>query len=77
MLSKITPWLMRYAGNTVTLSEKWDSVRKAYIFCTASGDDVEKILKEKLDGEHRVLESGHWPMITRPDELTQTMLELA
>ena len=43
---------------TVTLSEKYDGVRKAYIFCTRGGDNVEEILKEKLDGPHRVLESG-------------------
>jgi pimeloyl-ACP methyl ester carboxylesterase len=77
MLSKVTPWLMRYAGDPVTLSEKWDSVRKAYVFCIGGGDDVEEILKEGLDGDYRVMESGHWPMITRPDELAKAMLELA
>lgn len=77
MLSKVTPWLMRYAGDPVTLSGKFDSVKKAYILCTGGGDDVEAILKEKLDGEYRVLESGHWPMITKPTELVQSMLELA
>jgi hypothetical protein len=61
---------------TVTLSEKYDGVRKAYIFCTRGGDNVEEILKEKLDGPHRVLESGHWPMITKPAELARAMLEL-
>jgi hypothetical protein len=77
MLSKVTPWLMRYAGDPVTLSEKFDSVKKAYILCTGGGDDVEEILKQKLDGEYRVLESGHWPMITKAAELAQSMLELA
>ena len=66
MLSKVTPWLMRYAGDTVTLSEKLNSVKKAYILCTGGGDDVEAILKEKLDGKCQVLESGNWPMITKP-----------
>jgi len=76
MLSKVTPWLMRYAGDPVTLSEKWNSLKKGYILCTGGGDDVEKILKEKLDGPTKVIESGHWPMITKPAELVQAMLEL-
>lgn len=77
MMSKVTPWLMRYAADPVTLSGKCDSVKKAYILCTGGGDNVEAILKEGLDGEHRVLESGHWPMITQPAELARAMLELA
>jgi len=77
MMSKVTPWLMRYAGDPVTLSDKWTSAKKAYILCTGGGDDVQQILKGRLDGEHRVIESGHWPMITKPVELAQAMLELA
>ncbi|MDA4123624.1 MAG: alpha/beta hydrolase [Thaumarchaeota archaeon] len=77
MLSKVTPWLMRYVADPVTLSEKFDSVKKAYIFCTGGGDPVEEILKTKLDGPHKVLESGHWPMITMPAQLAQATLELA
>jgi pimeloyl-ACP methyl ester carboxylesterase len=76
MLSKVTPWLMRYAGDPVTLSEKWDSVKKAYILCTGGGDDVEQILKGKLDGPNKVIESGHWPMISKPEELVEDMLFL-
>jgi hypothetical protein len=63
-------------ADSVTLSEKFDSVKKANILCTGGGDDVQRILKEKLDGPHMVLESGHWPMITKPAELAQAMLEL-
>jgi pimeloyl-ACP methyl ester carboxylesterase len=76
MLSKVTPWLMKYAGDPVTVSEKYDSMKKAYVLCTGGGDNVKEILKQQLDGPHRVLESGHWPMITRPVELAQSMLEL-
>ncbi len=77
MLSKVTPWLMRYAGDPVTLSEKLNSVKKAYILCTGGGDNVDEILRENLDGPVRVIESGHWPMITKPDELAEDMLSLA
>jgi pimeloyl-ACP methyl ester carboxylesterase len=80
MLSKATPWPTRLAGEPVTLSERFDSVRSAYVFCTQSGDPVEEIVAGKwgkLDGPYKVVESGHWPMITKPDELVNDMLSLA
>jgi pimeloyl-ACP methyl ester carboxylesterase len=77
MLSKVTPWLMRYAGDPVTLSEKFNSVKKAHILCTGGGDDVEQILKRKLDGPTKVIVSGHWPMISKPEELVEDMLLLS
>jgi len=76
MLSKATPWPMRYAVDSVTLSENLDSMKKAYILCTGGGDNVEEILKERLDGPVKVIESGHWPMITKPDQLVENMLSL-
>ena len=80
MLSKATPWPMKHSSEPVTLSKNFDSVKSAYIFCTGSGDPVDEILKGKwgkLDGPHRVIESGHWPMITKPAELAEDMLALA
>jgi hypothetical protein len=78
MLSKVTPWLLRYAGDPITLSDKWNSVKKkAYILCTSGGDDVDQILKRGLDGPSKVIDSGHWPMITKPEETVQALLELA
>ncbi len=80
MLSKATPWPMRHSSEPVTLSKNFDSVKSAYIFCTGGGDPVDEILKGKwgkLDGPHKVIESGHWPMITKPDELVEDMFSLA
>lgn len=77
LVSKSTPWPARYAGDPVVLSEKLDSVKKAYVFCTGGGDDVDEILKEKLDGPYKVIESGHWPMITKPEELAEDLVLLA
>jgi pimeloyl-ACP methyl ester carboxylesterase len=79
MLSKATPWPMKHSSEPVILSKSFDSVKSAYIFCTGGGDPVEEILKGKwgrLDGPHRVIESGHWPMITRPRELVDDMVSL-
>ncbi len=82
MLSKATPWPMKHSSEPVTLSKNFDTVKSAYIFCTGGSDAeyLEEILKGKwgkLDGPHKVIESGHWPMITKPDELVGDMLNLS
>jgi pimeloyl-ACP methyl ester carboxylesterase len=80
LFSKATPWPVKLAADPITLSTKLDSVKCAYIFCTLSGDPVDEIVAGKwgkLEGPHRLIESGHWPMITKPAELARAMLELA
>jgi pimeloyl-ACP methyl ester carboxylesterase len=80
MLSKATPWPMKHSTDPVTFSKNFDTVKSAYIFCTGGGDPVDEILKGKwgkLDGPYKVIESGHWPMITKPDELVKDILALA
>ena len=77
MLSKATPWPKRHVTDPITLSENFDSLNSAYIFCTGGGDSVEEILKEKLHGPYKVIESGHFPMITKPEELVEDMLSLS
>jgi pimeloyl-ACP methyl ester carboxylesterase len=76
MLSKATPWPAKHSSEPVTLSKKFDSIKSAYIFCTGSGDPVDEIVAGKwgkLEGPYRVIESGHWPMITKPEELAQDL----
>jgi pimeloyl-ACP methyl ester carboxylesterase len=80
MLSKATPWPLKLAADPITLSAKLDSVKSTYIFCTLSGDPVDEILAGKwgkLGGPSKVMDTGHWPMITKPDELVEDMLALA
>lgn len=80
LLSKSTPWLLKHWKEPVTLSENFDSVKSAYIFCTGSGDPVDEIVKGKwgkLHGPHKVIESGHWPMVTKPAELARDILALS
>ena len=76
LLSKITPLPIRLLGDSITLSENYDSVKKTYVFCTGGGDDIEEIKKEKLDGPSKIIDSGHWPMITKPIELADDILSL-
>jgi pimeloyl-ACP methyl ester carboxylesterase len=80
MLSLGTPWPLKLASDPVTLSAKFDAVHAAYIFCTASGDPVDEILQGKwgtLEGPHKVIDSGHWPMVTKPEELVGDLIALS
>jgi len=79
MLSKGTPWPKKLASDPIVLSEKFDSLKSEYIFCTDSGDPVDEILAGKwgkLEGPYKVIESGHYPMVTKPDELAKDMVAL-
>jgi len=79
MLSKATPWPVKLASDPVVLSRNFDSVKSAYIFCTKSGDPIDEILAGKwgkLDGPYKLIDSGHWPMMTKPEELAKDMLTL-
>ena len=80
LLSKSTPWPRKYAQDPITLSTNFDSLRQAYIFCTSSGDPVDQILAGKwgkIEGPYKVIDSGHYPMITNPSELSDDLLQLA
>lgn len=77
LLSRITPWPLKLIWDPIKLSDNYDVCKKGYIFCTEGGDDVQRIIKEGVDGEYRIIESGHWPMLTKPAELVKAMLELS
>jgi pimeloyl-ACP methyl ester carboxylesterase len=80
MLSLATPWPVRLASDPITLSKNYDGVKEAYIFCSLSGDPVEEIVAGKwgkLYGPHTIIEAGHWPMITKPEELARDLAALA
>ena len=80
MLSKATPWPLKHATEPVTLSQRFDKVKSAYIFCTGGGDPVDEIVAGKwgnLEGPYKIIDSGHWPMITKPEELAEDMLSLS
>ena len=80
MMSKVTPWPIKLASDPITLSEDLDDVKCAYIFCTKSGDPVDEIVAGKwgkLEGPYKLIETGHWPMITKPEELAGDLVALA
>jgi len=80
LMSKSTPWPTKHATDPITLSEDFDSIKRAYILCTGGGDSVEEIVAGKwgkLEGPYKVIDSGHWPMITKPQELVRDILELS
>jgi pimeloyl-ACP methyl ester carboxylesterase len=80
LMSNATPWPLKPANEPVTLSENFDSIKDAYIFCTGGGDPVDEILSGKwgkIESPYKVIDSGHWPMITKPEELVEDMLSLS
>ncbi len=80
MQALATPWPLKLAADPITLSANYDAVEEAYVFCSLSGDPVDEIVAGKwgeLHGPHKVLDTGHWPMITKPEELTADLLALA
>lgn len=80
MMSKATPWLAKLALDPIVLSEKFDSIKRAHVFCRQSGDPVDDIVAGKwgrLEGPYKIIDTGHWPMITKPEELADDLISLA
>ena len=80
MMSMATPWPIRLATDPITLSKNYDEVKEAYVFCSLSGDPVDEIIAGKwgkLEGPYNLIETGHWPMITKPEELAKDLVSLA
>jgi pimeloyl-ACP methyl ester carboxylesterase len=87
-VSMATPTPVKYLRDPITLSAKIDSIRSAYIFGTlgdtlswylsqSPNGNMDEVLKANLDGPYRLIESGHWPMITKPEELAEDLISLA
>ncbi|MDE1858138.1 MAG: alpha/beta hydrolase [Thaumarchaeota archaeon] len=80
MMSLATPWPIKMSKDPFTLSGSYGWDKEAYVFCTQSGDLVDEIVAGKwgaLNGPHRIIEAGHWPMITKPEETAEALLALA
>jgi hypothetical protein len=80
MMSMATPWPIKLAIDPITLSENYDEAKETYVFCSLSGDPVDEIIAGKwgkLNGPYKVIETGHWPMITKPEELAKDLVSLA
>ena len=80
MMAMATPWPLKMAKDPLVLSKDYEGVKEAYIFCTLSGDPVEEIIAGKwgkLQGPYKVMETGHWPMITKPKELAYALIALS
>jgi pimeloyl-ACP methyl ester carboxylesterase len=80
MASKATPWPVKLAADPINLSAKFDAIKSAYVFCRRSGDPVDDIVAGKygkLEGPHKIMDTGHWPMITGPRELADDLDSLA
>ena len=78
--SKLTLWPLRYALDPVVLSERVDKAKKAYVFChdgkEGFSEDDKKYL-DSLEGPKKYIVSGHYPMITKPEETIEALLEFS
>ena len=80
MMALATPWPIKLAKDPITLSQGYATVSEAYVFCSLSGDPVDEIVAGKwgkLVGPHRIVDAGHWPMLTKPQELADGLVALA
>jgi pimeloyl-ACP methyl ester carboxylesterase len=80
MMAKATPWPAKLSADPISLSARFDSIKSAYIFCRRSGDPVDEIVAGKwgkLEGPYKIMDTGHWPMITKPRELAEDLASLA
>lgn len=79
MMTLATPWPLRMAKDPIELSSAYSSIHEAYILCRRSGDPVDEIVAGKwgkLEGPHRILDTGHWPMITDPEGTARDLIAL-
>lgn len=80
MKSFSTPWPLKYATDPISLTKNFDDIKSAHIFCTMSGNDVNEIVAGKwgkIEGRYKIIESAHFPMVTKPDELVNALLDLS
>ena len=79
-MSLATPWPTKLRLDPITLSKNHDALKEAYVLCRLSGAPVDEIVagkRGKLEGPHRIIEAGHWPMITKPQELARSWIALS
>ena len=75
--SRITPLPYRYIADSIQLSHFYSGIKKAHILCTGGGDDPESMIRQRLFGPYKIIESGYWPMITKPEETADDLISLA
>lgn len=54
-----------------------DAARAAYVRCLVTNPPVEDVPTEQLGWDYRTLATGHWPMVTHPEETAHVIMELA
>jgi pimeloyl-ACP methyl ester carboxylesterase len=68
---------VRTLERPVTLSGAAANVQTTYIRCLADEMVAGPVRQLPIEWEVRSLRSGHWPMVSRPDELTDVLREAA
>jgi pimeloyl-ACP methyl ester carboxylesterase len=71
------PHPVRALERPVALSGRGADVRTTYVRCLADEMVTGPVRQLPVDWEVRSVRSGHWPMVTRPDELTDVLRDAA
>jgi pimeloyl-ACP methyl ester carboxylesterase len=71
------PHPVRSLERPVTLSGAGRAMPTTYVRCLADEMVSGPVRELPIDWEIRSVRSGHWPMVTRPDELTDVLREAA
>ncbi len=78
--SKITPWPAKLNFDPITASEKVDQAKKAFILCNKNWEDIGQDWKDfiaSLGGKYKLLVAAHYPMVTKPAETVEALIELS
>ena len=76
MMSKVIPHPIKMFQDTISLSPGYDSIRKAYLFCTKDGKAKDWMNEAELSGKIATMRSGHYSMVTKPRELAHILVIL-
>lgn len=73
--------MVAHPGRTVSeptvLNRPLAEQRATYVKCSFGDSDDVAALHEEPNWSFRNLDAGHWPMISRPDELVELLVEVA
>lgn len=78
--SRLTPWPVKLNFDSIRTSEKVDNAKKAFILCNNDWNNIGKDWKDfisSLDGKYKLMVAAHYPMITKPEETIEALIEFS
>ncbi len=76
VMSKVVPQPIKMFQDVISLSPDYDKITKAFIFCPRERKLKEEIRSKYKDEKYATIESGHYPMVSKPRELAEILIGL-